>query len=85
MIVDGKEVELEQVQLSGAGIASIITQTPLIVEDYLFCMAMISTMIDVFCEKHKKDPKEFCEEVGRAVTDCRRMCEIEELFRCSDV
>lgn len=85
MIVDGKKVDIEQVQLSGADIASIVTQTPLIVEDYTICMAMMCTMIDVFCEKHKKDPKEFCEEVSSTVTECRMMCEMEGLFRCSDV
>ena len=85
MIVDGKKVELEQIQLTGADIANIVTQTPIVVEDFTLCKAMICTMVDVFCVKHNKDPKEFCEELGNAVTECRRMCEIEEMFRCSDV
>ena len=85
MIVDGKELELEQIQLTGADIVNIVTQTPIVVEDYAICMTMICTMVDVFCAKHNKDPKEFCEKLGNVVTDYRRMCEIEEMFRCSDV
>ncbi len=85
MIVDGKKVDIEQVQFSGADIVDIITQTPLMIENYTICKAMISTMIDVFCEKHKKDLKSFVKRlVGQLqiAEECVRLRSYSDIQMC---
>ena len=87
MIVDGKEIIVDEVQFTGADIANIMMQTPHVVEDKEICLSLIIGTVNEFCKVHKENVHNVCDLIAESIRVCNMICEFEDVeeMKCLDV